>query len=198
MLASITPLGERGRGSRWSVTVAFFVAGSVSAGMIIGTTVAALGHVIGMAGAAEGGRLLVLAGLVLLGFVVDVGVGRLRVPTIYRQVNEQWLFEFRGWFYGVGFGFQLGLGVVTIVTTSSVYLLLAASFLSAWPFAGALIGGAFGLVRAGTILSAARIHSPDRLERLGRALDRWDAPFRRATQAGMLAVAFGVGALAAW
>ena len=48
MLASITPLGERGRDSRWGVTVTAFVLGATAAG-------AALGAVMGLAGSLLGG-----------------------------------------------------------------------------------------------------------------------------------------------
>ena len=36
MLGSITPLGERGRGSRWWVTVTAYVLGSTLAGVALG------------------------------------------------------------------------------------------------------------------------------------------------------------------
>ena len=198
MLASITPLGERGRGSRWGVTMAFFFAGSVGAGLIAGGVLAAAGRLFLVAHIAGTPRLVALGALVILGCLVDAGRTGLRLPTIHRQVNEQWLFQYRGWFYGVGFGFQLGLGVVTIVTTSAVYLWLAAALLSASPVGGAMIGVTFGLTRAATVLGAGWIRTPDRLASMGRALDRWSAPSRRATLAGMLAVAMGVGAVAVW
>ena len=48
MLASITPLGERGRGRHWGATVAAYLAGSVVGG-------GALGGLLGLAGAAAAG-----------------------------------------------------------------------------------------------------------------------------------------------
>ena len=33
-------------------------------------------------------------------------------------VHEQWLTRYRGWVYGVGFGAQLGFGLVTIITSA--------------------------------------------------------------------------------
>ena len=47
-----------------------------------------------------------------------------------RQVNEDWMARYRGWAYGAGFGLQLGLGVVTIVTTASERSVDATVFLS--------------------------------------------------------------------
>jgi hypothetical protein len=43
MLSSITPLGERGRGSIWGVTVASFALASTAAGALLGLTIGALG-----------------------------------------------------------------------------------------------------------------------------------------------------------
>ena len=43
MLGSINPLGERGRRSRWAVTVAAFVAGSAASGLAAGLLLGAAG-----------------------------------------------------------------------------------------------------------------------------------------------------------
>src|SRR5690349_16162079 len=123
MLSSITPLGERGRGSHWGVTVAFFIAASTAAGAGLGWLLGALGSV-AVAGIPGDARIAILAGATAVGLLFDLGVGGMRLPTVRRQVNENWLGAFRGWVYGAGFGLQLGLGAATIVTTSAVYLTL--------------------------------------------------------------------------
>jgi sulfite exporter TauE/SafE len=104
-------------------------------------------------------------------------------------VNEDWLVQFRGWVYGAGFGFQLGLGVITIVTISAVYAVLLAAVMTGSPAGGALIGLAFGLVRGATILGAARIRHPEQLLRLDATLRRWDRPSRRLAIAAEVALA---------
>src|SRR5262245_42610972 len=126
MLESITPLGERGRGSRWGLTVAFFGLGSVAAGTLLGAALGEAGRLLAVGSLPGTARLIVAAALIGVGCLADRGLLGLRIPTSHRQVNEQWLYLYRGWYYGWGFGFQLGLGVVTIVTTSAVYLCLAA------------------------------------------------------------------------
>src|SRR5260370_152347 len=115
MLASIHPLGERARGNRWIVTVAWFVAGSAAGG-------AAVGGLIGAALSRAGARLdpLPIAVLCIITSAVEAS-GR-AVPSRRRQVNEDWLVRYRGWVYGSGFGFQLGTGLATTVTTPAVYL----------------------------------------------------------------------------
>jgi hypothetical protein len=189
MLESITPLGERGRGSRWGVTVGFFVAGSLAAGALLGAGLGVIGQASAGAIGSPDRRLLMVAGLAVVGFLWDGRVLPFGFPAIHRQVNEQWLFHYRGWYYGLGFGFQLGLGVATIVTTSAVYLSLVAALLSGSVAGGLVVGSAFGLARAATVLGAARVDSPGRLAEVGRWLERWDGPSRRATAWSLLAVA---------
>lgn len=178
MLASISPLGERARGQRFGLTATAYVIGSVAGGVLVGGLLGALGArtLAGVPGA-------VRAAILGLAAVVAVLVDRRerRIPSWHRQVNEDWLSEYRGWVYGLGFGFQLGLGVVTIVTTAAVYLTLAAELLSASTVAGLVIGCTFGLARALPILGGVRVDGPDGLAaRVGR-LDRWDGSFRAVT-----------------
>jgi hypothetical protein len=152
MLASITPLGERGRGRRWGVTVTGYVLASTAGGLTMGTILGWMGGVLG--GAAIPARAATVT--VVLGAALVDGFG-LRLPTTRRQVNEDWLVRYRGWVYGTGFGFQLGMGVVTIVTTATVYATLALAVMAATPAAGAMIGASFGLVRALPVLAVAGV-----------------------------------------
>ena len=140
---------------------------------------------------------LVLGSLIVLGALVDLRLLGLRLPTLRRQVNEDWLTRYRGWVYGVSFGFQLGLGVVTIVTTSAVYLTFAAAFLTGSPVGGAWIGAAFGLARASSVLWAGRVRRTDQLVALDGRLRAWDRPARRAAVAAQLLLVVAVAAWAA-
>jgi hypothetical protein len=157
--------------------MAWYLAGSTAAG-------AGLGAVLGWVGSlvlptATGPRTLwILVGLLVAGLLVDVGAGGLRLPTVRRQVNEDWLRRYRGWVYGVGFGAQLGVGFATIVSVSAVYLAFSAAFLASSPPAGALIGGAFGLIRAGALFAVVRVDRVDRLASMASRLRRWDRPSR--------------------
>ena len=60
-------------------------------------------------------------------------------------------------------GFQLGLGMVTIITTAAVYLTWATALLSASTAAGLVVGVAFGLARALPIFGGLRVTGPDQL-----------------------------------
>jgi hypothetical protein len=181
MLGSITPLGERGRGSRWWLTVGAFMVASTLAGALLGTALGAIGSLVGF----EGSRaaLWLLVGALLLGLAFDLGLRGVRLPSVTRQVDDRWLYRYRGWVMGVGFGAQLGLGVVTIVTTAFTYVTFFAAVLSGSALAGLAIGGTYGAVRAATILGGSAVDSPERLLRMHELLHRWERPARRASVA---------------
>ncbi len=203
MLASISPVGEAGRGQRWTITVTAFTLASTAAG-------AAVGGALGLAGAWIAGAALVgawspaiaavvLGVLAVLGASVDAGRLPLTVPSWRRQVDERWLTSFRGWVYGAGFGAQLGAAVLTVVPTAATYVAFGSALLvagvSGQAVAGAAIGATFGLGRAVPVLATARWRDP---ERLRASFHRFDASRTRAataTVAGQLVVAAGAVAL---
>jgi hypothetical protein len=207
MLSSITPLGERGRNNRWWLTAAAYITGSIAGGAAMGAALGALGGLIRWATSEAGpfggvvrratsgaglfdGRLpLALLGIVaLLGFLADLRVARLRVPTMNRQVDERWLTTYRGWVYGVGYGFQLGLGVVTIVTSAATWVTLAVALLTgSWPV-GLVVGSVFGAARSLPLLLAAPARSPGALRDLLLRQQRWSGPARRAAIGGQCLV----------
>src|SRR5690242_15913082 len=157
MLASINPLGERARNNSFAVTVVAYTLGSTVAAAVLGLVLGALGAAL-LGGVGAGVRLAVLAVGALAAAAVDRRNGR--IPSWRRQVNEDWLTGYRGWVYGLGFGVQLGLGVVTIVTTAAVYLTWAAAVLAASPTVGLVVGTAFGLARSLPVLAGARVRTP--------------------------------------
>jgi hypothetical protein len=179
MLGSITPLGERGHARRWSATVTLYVLGSVAGGAVLGIALGALGRLLhgglDVLGVAPSGAivLMVLAVVCVVGVLLDLQVGGRRLPTWHRQVNEDWLVRYRGWVVGLGFGFQLGLAVATIVTSATVYVALSAALLSGSVVAGLVIGVVFGLARALPILAARRVHDANRLRAQHQRLARW-------------------------
>ena len=186
MLASINPLGERARNTRWGRTVSWYLAGSLAGGVAVGAAAGGLGAALRLVAAPSAlvvGRAAL--GAAAVGLALDLHLGGLPVPTVRRQVNEDWLARYRGWVYGSGFGFQLGLGVVTIVTTSTVYLALALAVLAGSVPAGILIGATFGLVRAAPILAMARADNPARVR----------AVLRRAHDTARPAKALALGCL---
>jgi hypothetical protein len=166
MLASITPLGERGRSRRWGVTAGWYATGCLVGGAMLGALAALLSLSLSVIGRLHGGPLVLVAlSLCAAGVLVDLGVGGLRPPGPRRQVNEDWLHRYRGWVIGLGFGVQLGLGVTTIVTTAAVYSALAVAALVS-PGVALLAGVSFGLGRAAPLLVVRRAVDPVTLRRI--------------------------------
>jgi hypothetical protein len=188
MLASITPLGERGRGSTWAVTVTAFALGATVGGVLIGALAGAVGGLVAPGAAGVHVRLVVLAAA--LGVAGGLDARAHAAPGPRRQVNERWLDEYRGWVYGLGFGTQLGFGVSTVITSAATYAALVAAGLSGSVARGALIGALFGLVRGVTPIAAARVRTPRQLLGLHHAMARWRAPSRWVA-VGALVVAAG-------
>ncbi len=191
MLSSIHPLGERGKGNRFFLTASSFVGGAVLGGSATGTIAGVLG--------------LSLRWLPHPGALAAVGVAALvaawfersgaRLPSLPRQVDENWLNEYRGWVYGAGFGFQLGTGVLTYITSAAVYVVLLAAMLVGSPAAAIAIGLTFGITRGLTIVPARFIRTPGSLVRFHQRLDRSAAAVRLASTSILLAAALiGVAA----
>ncbi len=187
MLASITPLGERARNSRWWLTAGFHVAGAVAGGASAGAVMGGLGAAAGTLAQPGPALVAVLAGILALGGAV-ADWRRWPVPSLHRQVNEDWLTRYRGWVYGAGFGLQLGLGVATIVTTAAVYVMLGLAVLTGSAAGGAAVGAAYGTTRGLTLLAVARVDRPDRLRAVHRTMQAWAPAGRRAATLAQLAV----------
>lgn len=192
MLASITPLGERARGTSWAITSTMFICAAMIGGAAIGTLLGTLGLLV--LGDVEtrwrvGFVVLVLA----FGLAWETVAGS--VPGPRRQVNERWLDDYRRWVYAVGFGAQLGAGITTIVVSSAVYAAWVAALASASPAAGAVIGAIAGSLRGATVLAGATIVAPERLVAFHSRMRCLDRPARRALLACQLAL-LGAASLA--
>jgi hypothetical protein len=113
-------------------------------------------------------------------------------------VNEEWLDQFRGWVYGLGFGFQLGMGVATIVTSAAVYGSFLIALASGSPVAGALLGAWFGMIRLATVFAGVGVDTPEELRRLGGRLHGLEARSRSVSvlaQAGIAILALSLAVL---
>jgi MFS family permease len=192
MLSSISPLGERARASRWWVTTTAYLIGSLAGGLALGGLAGVLGSLVPEGWRGSPLSLGVLAALLAVGLVLDIRSGGHALPSWRRQVDEQWLTRYRGWVYGVGFGAQLGFGVVTIVTSSTTYAAVLLAVLGGSPAAGLLIGGVFGVVRAVPSLLLARVHDREQLHKVFKRVENWASP---ADVLAKVAVAAGAAAL---
>jgi sulfite exporter TauE/SafE len=186
MLTSITPLGERGRNRRWGPTTAWYLIGSTAGGAAIGAIAGALG--VGLAQLSLATRAVLLVGALgcLAAAVWDArGVPP---PSWRRQVDETWLPRYRGWVVGGGFGLQLGFGVVTIVSSASLYAALLLAMLTGSFWGGLAVGTTFGLLRAVPLLTVRRVRSNEALAALYRRVGAI-APRARIATVGVLGLA---------
>ncbi len=185
MLASITPLGERGRNSHWALTAVWFLLGSTLAATAVGASLGGAGELLLPRSLMWSTRLAALAVAVLVAAWLDL---RDRpVPGPRRQVDERWLHRYRSWVYGLGYGAQLGAAVSTVVSSAATYAALLAAFLSGSALRGLFIVGCYGAVRGLTPLVGARVHTPDRLFALHAGLGRWRPTAERAARLGLVA-----------
>jgi hypothetical protein len=189
MLASITPLGERGRQSHWSITVTAFALGATVAGAAAGALLGALGTL--LPGRVDGGARTAVIALALIG-ALALDLGGTAVPGPRRQVDERWLDRYRGWVYGMGYGSQLGLGIVTVITSAATYVVLLCALASGRPVTGLAIMGLYGALRGLTPLLAAGVRTPQQLLALHARLRGAEAAMARAG-AFVLAVAGALG-----
>ncbi len=195
MLASIHPLGERSRNMNFGVTAVAYLIGSITGGVLTGSLFGALGAML-LSEMSSAGTAAVAAVVVAAGVLFDLGV--VRLPTPKRQVNEDWLTTYRGWVYGAGYGFQLGAGILTIVTSASVYATFALALLSgSWVMGGSL-GAVFGAGRALVLWSVASVTTPEALRELHRRMQYRAALAHRSAVAAQLVVMLVAAGVLAW
>lgn len=194
MLSQITPLAEAGRGQRFARTASWFIVGAILGGLTIGGAMAGVAIALSAAGLGQGTAIALIAGCALAGAAVDAHLLGFGPPFLRRQVNAEWLAKYRSWVYGIGFGWQIGVGVTTYVMTAAVALMTVLGALSANPWAALAIGVIFGLARGLAVLLGARVRTAPALYAFHRRFDAWAAPVRQAVIVAQLAVAVA----AAW
>jgi hypothetical protein len=195
MLSTITPVTERARGRRYRATVRWFVLGALAGGLCLGALIAALAVAVVAIGPSTTWTGACALGACLLVAASDLGVGGLRLPVHSRQVNERWLDEFRPWVYGAGFGWQLGTGLATYITTGAVYLLIVLGALSGRPLFALGLGTLFGLARGLAILAGRGITSPAAMLAVHRRLTRLEPTSRRLVVVTVLVAASALSIL---
>ena len=197
MLSQITPLGERARGHSFASTATWFIAGALVGGAMLGgaaALLAALASTAGLTTTAAFGAAAVLALVAAASDAHTFGVGP---PFLRRQVNEEWLVQYRSWLYGFGFGWQIGTGVTTYIMTTAVLLTVAIAVLTASPLAAFALCMVFATTRGLAVLLAARLTSPTALASFHRRFDALGPSVRRAV-IGVQVLVAAVAASAAW
>lgn len=188
MLSSITPLTESGRGNRYPRTVAWFLVGAVLGGATLGLFAAGGARLVGSLDLSAGAILAAAAIAAVVTLASDLSFGGWRLPSNPRQVNRAWLDTYRSWVYGVGFGWQLGVGVATFVMSATVYLMVVLAALSGRPLFAFVVVTGFGLIRGLAILPAARVRTPADLMSLHQSIERLRPASRALAVATQIAV----------
>ena len=171
MLSTVTPLAERARGHRFAATAAWFVVGAIAGGATLGAGAALLAFGMAAVDLSSDVTVALAALAATVAFAADLRLFGFRLPMHTRQVDEVWLGKYRPWVYGVGFGWQIGVGLATYIMTAGVYLLIVLAALSASPTAAFLLALGFGTVRGLAVLLGARITGPNELFAFHRRFD---------------------------
>jgi len=197
MLSQLNPLAERTRGQRYAVTAIWFVIGALAGGATLGIAMVALAlavDAIGISAAAAAGIAAVCA---LIGAASDARLLSFAPPFHRRQVNEDWLPRYRGWFYGVGFGWQIGTGLATYIMTTAVFVMIAFGALSASPVVAFAVGITFAFLRGIVVFATARRTTFESLAALHRRFHALGPVVQRAVMLLQALVAV-VAAYVAW
>jgi MFS family permease len=196
MLSTITPFGERGRGHRYGATAAWYLLGAIAGGATLGGLSAGLAALVKAAGSTGPWTYAVAAALAAAGALTDGGLLGPVLPLIRRQVDDRWLARYRPWVYGVGFGWQIGVGLATYLMTAAVGLVVAFGILSGSPLVAFALGLVFGLARGSTGFLTARASRPADLRTLHGRLDAIAPAVRRAATGLQAGLALGLLAAA--
>lgn len=196
MLSTITPMAERSRGRRWGLTAAWFILGATLGGATLGALAVACASVVGLLDLPARAVLGTAAVLALVTAGMDLGIGT-RMPHHRRQVDELWLDQFRSWVYGIGFGFQIGTGLMTYIMTAAVYLTVMMAALTGSAVTAMALALLFGATRGAAILLGAGLTEPDRLRRFHRRFEALGPTVRLGVIGVQIAVAV-VASGAAW
>jgi hypothetical protein len=197
MLSTITPMAERARGHRYSVTASWFVVGAVVGGATLGLGTAAAAAAVRALDPSDGVVVAAVVVLAATAALVDSGAFGRRPPFFRRQVDDAWLSRYRAWVYGIGFGWQIGFGLATYIMTAGVVLTILLAALTGSPATAFLICVVFGFARGLVVLLGAGLRSPAALGSLHERLDALEAPVRWGVVGvqALVALLVGLGAI---
>jgi hypothetical protein len=195
MLSTITPFGERAKGHSYRATVGWFVAGATLGGATLGALMAFMALAVQAAQVTAATTGLVALAAALLAVASDSGIAGARLPVHRRQVNERWLDRYRPWVYGAGFGWQIGCGLATYITSAAVYLMVVLAALTGRPALALAVGTGFGFLRGTAVLLTRDLADPSELRAFHRRFLEVGPMAGRLVMAAELASA---AAMAAW
>lgn len=166
--------GRRRAYRRYAAWALLWVMGHVAGGALLGAGLGWLGGLV-PAGARPAG-LLALATLSVAWGLHHLGVLRLPMPQIPRQVPRPWLFTVPWDLIALGYGLQLGCGFATRVVVATTYAVAGCALLSGSATAGAALLAVFGAARSVLpVLLGPRLDSSRKALGFAIAFDRHEA-----------------------
>ena len=159
MLSAMTPLAEHGRGHRFGPTAAWFLRRRDRRWRDARRRRGSARGRHRRTRSLDGGRGVDRRGARSHVAASDARLAGFELPRHSRQVNEDWFGAYRRWVYASGFGWQIGVGLATYITTAAVYLTIAVAALTGEPLVALVLGVAFGFrARAGDLPRPATRH----------------------------------------
>jgi cytochrome c biogenesis protein CcdA len=168
----------------WS---ALWVAGHCTGGVIVGAVLGAVGACLSLT---EQTWTWIVASVLVLGALHHIGILRVPMPQMHRQVPRHWMFCLRPSWVAVGYGVQLGCAVATRITNFATYAALVSAMSTGSPIRGALIMAAFGFARALPAVVAGPFgYSPERSFAVAFRFGVWEEWLHKASGIVLLVVA---------
>jgi cytochrome c biogenesis protein CcdA len=166
-------LGVAAGYAAWS---AIWIAAHLAGGALLGSVLGAVGSFVPLSpGVAPWILVLVLA----MGGLHHLGLVRLPMPQLHRQVARHWMQWPLAW-TALGYGVQLGSAVSTRITNFATYAALLASFLARSPAHGAMTMMMFAFARAlPAVFTGPVAHSPQRSFALAFRVGEWEPRIHR-------------------
>src|SRR3954449_7310087 len=152
MVETIVPVVHGTR--TWLLSLALFTAGAVPAAGVLGL---ALGAALPAGGAGVAAAVAVFA---LLEAAAELGLLRLPLPQLRRQVSERWRERYPQPVPALLYGAGLGVGFATYLPVATLLVVAAGVAALAGPVGGAAVLAGFGLGRTLVLaVATARVHS---------------------------------------
>lgn len=199
MVETIAPVVHGGRNRKYWSALSLHVLGATISGALFGAAISLAG---GALGAPWGtGGLIAVAVVAGLYAAREIFGAPVPLPDLDRQVPDWWRTFFSPSVAALLYGLGLGVGFFTFLTFGTYAAVAAGAIASGDPATGALLMGAFGLVRSAAVAIGAfprGSHRPEEwpsevVDRLG------NAPIRRAASlanGALLAVVVAAALLA--
>lgn len=153
MVTTIAPAVFAGNRKKWTMAAVIFVAGGALGGAATGMALSGIGQVTFATGSMRRAAWLMLV-VGALGYAFhERGFWQLPVPSLHRQVPRGWRSRFPLPVVALLYSVDLGAGILTQITTASLYVLCLALVALGEPVKGILLMGCYGMVRSLTTMA---------------------------------------------